>query len=178
VTLPDWSPARLARPQTSQSNSGKSRARTRSAGKTLDQPVTDLLITAWKKYEPFLEYARAKRSPMPVQKELLTHTIELTLTPGVKVLLSGKELREIKFQIRGALEIEAGTLTIQDGKFMSLGSGKGSASVSLTVFGRTVLERQTKKLEFPGEIRFGSGIPIAPTFAQVPVPHGFPEEKA
>ena len=144
----------------------------RALGQALDRPVTDLLAAGWKKYEPFLVYARAKRSSVPVQKELLTHTIDLTLSPGVKVMLNGKEVGEIKFQLKGALELEAGTLTIQDGKFMSLRPGKCWASASLTCAGKRLLERKTSELVLPGEIRFGSGIPIAPGFAQVPVPHG------
>jgi hypothetical protein len=172
VSTPSWLTARSARPRVSRNVTGLPRAPTFSA-RWARRSIVPLPICSSRAgiSTSRFEYARKKRSPVPVQKELLTHTIDLTLSPGVKVLLNGKEVGEIKFQIKGALELEAGTLTIRDGKFTSLRPGKCRASAALTVAGKILLERKTSELVLPGEIRFGNGIPIAPGFSQVPVPH-------
>jgi hypothetical protein len=136
----------------------------RALGKALDRPVTELFASGWNHYQPFLEFRDVKRHPpgVPAQKELYTHTIDAALSPSVKVLLNGKQVGELKFQFVGALKLEAGTLTIQDGKFISLRPGKCWATAALKFAGKPLLERKSKELVLPGELHFGDGIPILP----------------
>jgi hypothetical protein len=140
-------------------------------GQALDRPLTDILASGWQRYEPFLKYADTKRYPpdVAIQHELLTHTIDANLTPRVNVLLDGQKVGSIKFQLGITLELEAGTLSIQGGRFMSIRPGTCWATAHLNVEDHPLLQRKTSKLELPGEITFGAGIPILPIGAHTPV---------
>jgi hypothetical protein len=141
-------------------------------GQVLDRPLGELLSAGWNRYQPFLKYCDATRYPPghPVTERLVAHTVDATLTPRLKVLLNDAQVGEIEFKLQTAIELDGGVLTIDGGRFMSVCPGRCQASALLTCAGRTLIERKTREVQLPLEIRFGDGIPIVPTGLSMPVP--------
>ena len=132
-------------------------------GKALDRPLTEILAGAWSRYQPFLKYCVKPVSDQPATEHLLTHKIDASLTPVLKVLLNKGEVGKIQFKLVIALELEGGALTIKGGRFMSVRPGQCRAAASLSCAGKPLIERKTSPLKLPGELSFGAGIPIIPT---------------
>ena len=128
----------------------------------LSTPMTSILADGWNKYRPFLKYRDSKRYPpdVPVQEKLLEHTINAKLTPRVKIMLNQKQVGEVRFTAELSITLEGGTLTIQNGRFMKLRPGNCRVAGTLKCGNAVISKRESRKLELPGEISFGEGIPI------------------
>jgi hypothetical protein len=137
----------------------------RTLQNALTRPIDDILADAWKRYEPFRKYCDKQRYPAGSvsQERLLEHTVEIAARPSVAVLLADIKVADLEFDVSVALRIDGGTLTIQDAKIMSMRPGDCSVSGKIELEGITLVERKSSKLEVPGEIRFGNGIPIKRT---------------
>jgi len=133
-----------------------------------DKPLDGVIVSAWQGYEPFLKYCDRERYPADVlsQEELLQHTIPIRCTPAVDLMLEGRKVYELMFDVGADVEVTGATLSIKDGRFLGVRPGDCSASFSIKFKSKTLLERKSTKLQLPGEIRFGDGVPIDP---RVPV---------
>jgi hypothetical protein len=129
----------------------------------LDQPVHEILGDVWSWYKPFLEYCNPDRYPpeKSVQKDLLQHTIKAQLYPTVDVQIQGLSKKlVIRFEVDMHLNLKAGTLTIQNGKLMSLGLARIDVEATLKCMGNELLKRKSRTLQLPGDLSFGAGMPI------------------
>jgi hypothetical protein len=132
---------------------------------TLDIPVESLLVAGWSRYQPLLKYCDPKRYPPEVVSTvpLATHTIPARMSPYVSLMVDGRKMADIHFEVSVDLTLEGAVLTIQAGRFMALRTGRCHMKAALRCEGALLCEHKTKDYPFPGSISFGEGIPIAPS---------------
>lgn len=128
----------------------------------LNLNVVDVLLSAWKKFMQIEEYADPKKHP-PEEKNfvpLAAHTIESAHHPSVRILLSGKEVGSVEFDLEFSLDLEAFVLVVQNGKVMAIQTGSGKGRGSLSLAGVELWKRELAPVHFPGSIALGTGFPL------------------
>ncbi len=131
----------------------------------LNTPLGEILGGVWSKYADFLEYADPKRHPAGERSvvPLVKHTISYEKTPHVDVLAGGKKLGSIDFTVNLALTLHGANVAVQDGRFVALHTGQYEFEATLKCESQEILKRTSKDYKLPGEILFGSGVPIVPS---------------
>ena len=128
----------------------------------LDIDVAEILIGVWNKSKELQKY----RDPVKYPPEevslvsLLKHEIESTHQPYVDVLLNGRSIAKVHFEIKVELTLEGVELQIQGGRIMAIKTGDCSANGAIKCEGASLLEKKTKTMALPGVINLGEGIVI------------------
>jgi hypothetical protein len=133
----------------------------------IDVPI--ILSDAWSKHEEFTKYCDATPGDMFLVP-LAEHTVISTHNPSLKILISGKEVNEFKFNVELRLTLKGVELEIQDGRIMkaTLGFCEGEGEVKyLGPPELPILQKEPQSIEFPASIGFGEGIPIGKSAEQV-----------
>ena len=117
---------------------------------------------AWKDFRELADAADPKRhtADETLHVALLDHTFETSFKPHVDVEINGKKAARIDFEIAAGIELEGIELEIRDGVIRAVRLGSVAATVSLKCQGLTLLERNSRKLDLPGEIRLSRGVPL------------------
>jgi hypothetical protein len=143
----------------------------RAIGQTLDgalnAPIADLLVRTWNKYHSLLKYRNKAAYPADdvIEVTLADHSFKSTHEPRVKVLFNGKEITEVPFVIELVLTIDGARVKIQDGKILSVATGKCHSEATLTCGGAVLIKKTSKDFELPGDVTFKPAIAILETAA-------------
>jgi hypothetical protein len=140
-----------------------SRAISRALEQALQVDLTAVLVGGWNTYRSLLEYAdRSKHSPEEIAELALgRHSIASSHEPRVTLLVGGKKVAEVPFEVELELEIESAIFTIQDARIREVALGRCAGKGSLKCSGAVLLERKSGEVMLPGRIVLGEGIPIA-----------------
>ena len=135
-------------------------------GQTLDgallTPIANVLVGTWNKYHSLLKYRNKADYPADelVEVTLADHSFNSTHEPRVKVLFNGKEIGEVPFGIELALTINGARARIQDGKILSVATGKCHSEATLKCAGAVLIKKTSKDFTLPGNVPFTPAIPI------------------
>jgi hypothetical protein len=130
----------------------------------LDIRISEVLVKAWneagilKKYLDPDEYKPEEE----VLVELVQHKIQSEHHPRLDILVNEQKEFEIVIDVKLELSVDGMVLKIQDAKIKELKTGWCEAKCGVAYKELILFERDTGKLELPGSIVFGKGIPIAP----------------
>ncbi|HEY4304706.1 MAG TPA: hypothetical protein VGM82_09575 [Gemmatimonadaceae bacterium] len=129
-----------------------------------DLSIPQLLASGWSRYAALSKYANAKE--YPPDKTYVEPFFEQTLTsthqPFVELRLGGVPTGKVEFEIEVKITFEEVSLSIRGGRITSAKPGRATASGALKCEHQQVLERKLGELTLPGELRFNTGIEIAP----------------
>ncbi len=101
-----------------------------------------------------------KATGKPVVLKLGAHSIERDMQPAVKVDLGSEKSFVLDIGLSLAGNFKGVELTISDSKLVSVGSGICSLSLQIKVAGRTVVSKDLKALDLPGEYRFAQPLAL------------------
>ena len=127
-----------------------------------DLNVLDVLGEAWKKFSEVEEYADPQKHG-PSEKNLVPlaeHTVKSQHHPELKILLHGQEIGSIKFDLAFSLVLDGFVLGIQNARIMEIHSGDAKGEGSLSLAGVSLWKHEWAPVRFPGQIAFGTGIPL------------------
>jgi hypothetical protein len=134
----------------------------------LRTPLSSILADAWRTYAPFLEYCDPAKHPPgdTAEVELESHTVRSSLRPYVEIVVDGKRVGRIDFQVEAEVRLDAAILLIRNARFMGLRAGRSTFAGTFALE-EVILARTEKRFPLPGSISFGDGIPIRPGVAPV-----------
>ncbi len=139
-------------------------------------PIPDVLVSAWRRYEPFRKYVDPEAYPPDTESEvpLATHTARSTLTPQVDVLVGGAVVATLRFEVEVAMTLEGAAVRIRNGRFMGVRTGDCTVEAEVSFAGETLARVDPRPEELPGGISFGEGFLIDPFREDpyAPVPAG------
>lgn len=128
----------------------------------LDIRLTDILLTAWKRYLSLRKFL--DRTQYPPERiallPLMEHTLNSTHHPWIEFRINDLPAGRLDFAIHLSLVLKGMILVIQDGRIKALQTGECLARGSVSCEGVTVLERTSAPLKMPGTLEFGTGIGI------------------
>ncbi|MBZ5554583.1 MAG: hypothetical protein LAO21_17845 [Acidobacteriia bacterium] len=129
---------------------------------TLDVPLLDILLPAWKKYREVEEFADPGKYP-PADTYLVSlaeHSVKSEHHPCVEVLFKGAKLTQIDFTLTAEFTLEGFVLQIQGGRIKAIRPGTIKGQGSLALETTVVLEKDFGSIELPGMLQLGEGIPL------------------
>jgi hypothetical protein len=129
---------------------------------TLDVPILDILLPAWKKYREIEEFADPAKYPAgdTFLVSLAEHTVKSEHHPYVEVLFKGATVGRIDFTLTVELTIEGFVLQIQGGRIKGIRTGTLKGQGSLALESAVVLEKDFGSIELPGMLPLGEGISL------------------
>lgn len=131
-------------------------------GELLEVPLLDVIMGAWKKWAKVMEYAdTSKHPPGTINVVPLTeHKVKSEHHPYIEVLVKGRPVAKIVFDIELALSVEGLVLKIENATIKAIQAGtlKGSGSISLK--GTTLAKKTFATVPLPGTLHLGTGIPL------------------
>jgi len=136
---------------------------TKQAQALFEVDLIDVLTSAWSKYRELAKYADRDAYP-PGDTHLVPlaeHTLKATYHPFLEILVNGKPLGKVVFDVSLALNLKGFVLGIQDAKIKKVltGSCQGKGAIML---GRAVLvEKTLAPIPLPGSIDLGEGISLS-----------------
>ncbi|MGD2067685.1 MAG: hypothetical protein PVI57_03295 [Gemmatimonadota bacterium] len=131
----------------------------------LGVPIPEVLVSAWRRYEPFRKYVDPRAYPPGVEAEvpLATHTARSLLEPEVEVVVQGRTLARLRFETEVALTLDGAMLRVRDGRFRSVRLGDCTVAGEVKFRGHTLARTEPHRESLPGELSFGDrGVPIDP----------------
>lgn len=139
------------------------------AGGLLDLDLGDILLAGWRKHAELTAAARrtAATSGSREVVELAAHRVRSVHQPYVDVLVDDVRVARVQFELSIEFLVQAVVGIVGDAHLLELRSGHLEVTVTLAAEGRRFLTRQGR-LELPGVIRLGSGVPLLEP-AAVPV---------
>jgi hypothetical protein len=139
---------------------------------TLDISLSSVLARAWNGYAPLREYADTRKYPpdQVITVALAKHKVTSSHRPFVEVRVDGQAVGKVDVAVDVAIAFDQAALVIQNGRFMALRSGSVAAEGSIKWRDAELVKRALGKLDLPGEISFGDGIPIDPLGAALRSP--------
>ncbi len=139
-------------------------------GEVLDVGLDDVMVSAWKKYEGFLEYADPEKHPPEetILVPLAKHQVQSAHKPHVDLKIKDVMIGSIQLDVQVALKLEGIVLKVQGGKIHDLRAGSCQASGSLKCSLKSKigskdllnLKKETGKFQLKGAVQLGDGIPI------------------
>jgi hypothetical protein len=136
----------------------------KKVGDVLNIGISDIIGTAWSKYEILLKYLDKEKYP-PDETFLVTmaeHEITSEHRPFLEILLNDRPIGKIDFEITVSLMIEGIKLEIQDGRIKKLLAGTCKGEGTVKCENQLILNRTTRPVSLPGTVDFKAGIPIMP----------------
>lgn len=126
----------------------------------LDVPIDKILVRAWSTSQAFRKFIAAVRTSgdEPVRLPLREHRIESRHHPVVEVLVSGKRVDTLDFEIKLTMTLRGAVLEARRGKVVALHTGECVAAGTISFEGLQLLERKSAPLRLPGRISFAGGI--------------------
>ncbi len=126
--------------------------------------MLDIMTGAWKKYQVLLKYTDKEKYP-PGESFLVPmaeHTIKSEHHPALEILVNGHKFDTIVLDISLSLALKGVMLKVQDARIMEVAIGSCTGKGTLKFKDLVIMQRETETVSFPGSIKLGDGIPIAP----------------
>jgi hypothetical protein len=130
----------------------------------LDVSIPGIMVGAWNKYKILVKYADSEKYP-PNETFLVPmaeHTVKSEHNPYIEILINGKPVGEINFNITVSLILKGIILKVQGGKVKAINTGTCKGKGTLKCENIVILEKETRSISLPGSIDLGEGIPIVP----------------
>jgi hypothetical protein len=127
----------------------------------LDLDLDNLLIGGWRKHGDLTAAAR-RTTEAPGSREVLelaTHRVTSTHRPYVELLVDGVPMTRVHCELSVEFLVQAVVGVVGDGRLLELRCGYCDVTATLEAEGRQLAARQVR-LELPGVIRLGGGIPL------------------
>jgi hypothetical protein len=127
-----------------------------------DIRLTDILAAAWKDYQALLDCADPSKhtADETISLPMVDHRIETTLKPCLEIVVGERQPIRLTFEIAGELELKGVVAKVQDASIRALRIGSCRAKGSVKCEGVSLIKRETRDLDLPGQIVLGHGIPI------------------
>lgn len=132
-----------------------------AAAGLLDLNPIDVILDGWREHADLTAAARrtlASHSSTELVG-LVAHRITLTQEPYVSLLADGHRVATLQLEVSLVLDVTAVVARISAGRLTALQSGHCDVTATLAMQGIDVAT-QRARLELPGMIEFGSGIPL------------------
>lgn len=136
----------------------------------LNVPVPDLLAGAWGRYVDLLKFRDAERYPPEKVSVvgLAAHTVRSRHRPCVEIEVAGvlptPVMLRLEFEVELSAKIEGAKVAIQGGKIRKVLGGTADMVGTLFCAGEEIVT-QKRKMNIPGEVSLGAGVPIAPAIS-------------
>ncbi len=127
----------------------------------LDLNLIDVIITGWREHADLTAAAR-RTLASPGSTELVglvAHRVTMTQQPYVSLLADGHRIATLELQLSLELDITAVVARVHAGRLTALQSGHCDVTATLAMQGIDV-ETQRARLELPGVIGLGTGVPL------------------
>ncbi len=130
----------------------------------LDIKLADVLVKTWNEAGILKKYLDPENydADTEVSVTLSEHDMTSEHHPYVDVLLDGVKLIRIVLDVRLEFAFDGIELKIKNARIMRIEPGTCKAKGVVSYRGLLLLEEKSDKLELPGSLEFGNGIPIAP----------------
>jgi hypothetical protein len=128
----------------------------------LNVKVISMLTGAWTKYELLKKYADRREYP-PEETVLLPlaeHTVKSEHHPCVEILVNGRPVGKITFDVTVSLKLESFELKLQDGKIKAIDAGTVQGSGEISFYGVTLIKKELEPVTVHASINLGDGIPL------------------
>jgi hypothetical protein len=137
------------------------------AAQLLDEPIANLLMSAWSKYPEVQELCDARKHPadQETMAELCEHRFDWRYEPRVEVVFNEVPI-SIPLGVKLGIAVAGGVLVVQGGRMKELRAGKAAVDVAVGFAGHEVGRRKAN-VTLPRVLHFGEGSP-----AREPVPVG------
>ncbi len=116
-----------------------------------------LLAEGWCTARDIRAYRNADKA---VVLKLGAHSIERDMHPAVTVDLGSEKSFALDIGLSLAGNFKGVELTISESRLVSVGSGTCSLSLQIKVAGRTLVSKDLKTLDLPGEYRFAQPLAL------------------
>jgi hypothetical protein len=129
------------------------------ASELLNTNVSDLLLAGWKEYGMLSELAKQSMSGETVLCPLEDYSFHSEVEPYLDIKVASFAYK-LLFQVSADIDVKGLELKIENGKIVSVCSGSCEGSGEIKWHDKSLLKRDFKKVDLPGRISFGSGIPL------------------
>ncbi len=131
-------------------------------GELLDVPLLDVMMGGWKKLAKVMEYADTSKYPPGGANlvPLAEHKVTSEHHPYIEVLVKGRPVAKIVFDIELALTVEGLVLKIENATVKSIQAGTLTGSGSISLKGTTLTEKTFPIIPLPGALHLGTGVPL------------------
>ena len=121
-----------------------------------------VIASTWSKYRELVKYADRKKYPPDTSNlvPMAKHTLSVDYHPYLEVLLNGKPLGKLVFDVTLSLELEGFVLTIQDGRIMKVHTGSCQGKGKIAFKGSVLVEKSLTKIALPGMFDLGEGMSL------------------
>lgn len=128
----------------------------------LDVDLMQVLCDGWNKYRVLLASAtRSRQHPEETEEVALDeHSFKLTYHPTITVTVDGVGRGEVEFELVLNLTLSALILILKNGELTAVRSGECEGDVTLTLDDAKLVDRPLGKVNLPGLMHLGHGIPI------------------
>jgi hypothetical protein len=136
---------------------------TTAAAGLLDINLADVLVAGWREHKNLTAAARHTLA-VPGSTELVdlaSHRVAATQAPYVSVLVDGRSVATIRFELTLVFDVSALLAEIHAGRLAALRTGRCDITGTLAIQGIDAVTRQAR-LDLPGAIPLGQGIRLLP----------------
>jgi hypothetical protein len=130
----------------------------------LNLNLPDVIVAGWRAHAELVAAAR-RTLASPGSTEfvgLAAHSVTVTQEPYVTLLADGHRIATLRLELSLVLGITAVVARVSAGRLTALESGHCDITATLAMQGIDVETKQTR-LELPGVITLGTGIPLLPS---------------
>lgn len=128
----------------------------------LNVKVMSILTGAWTKYELLKKYADRREYPPEeiVLLPLAEHTVKSDHHPYVEVLVNGRPVGQVTFDVTVSLKLESFELKLQDGKIKAVNAGTVQGVGEISFYGVTLVKKELEPITVHASINLGEGISL------------------
>jgi hypothetical protein len=124
----------------------------------LDIDLISVLAAAWRTHDKLVEAGKRTAAAPGTEEvvELGTHTITSVHKPAVELILDGKSVGEVHFELTFTCDVTGAVGTVRGGALINIGLTRLDLEGALDCEGVEVV-RKRAKLQLPGTVRLGDG---------------------
>lgn len=128
----------------------------------LDLPLIDVFKSAWKSTVELQEYHDLEKHPAgeTTNFQFGKHKIVSKHRPNLEVLMNGKMVGSLTFDVKISLSINATTLVIRDARIWQASGTEFRGEAELSYKGFRLVRKKIGPLTLPGTVDFKDGIAI------------------
>ena len=126
-----------------------------AVGGLLNVPLLDIFVRAWnegKLFEKYLDPDRYDPDEV-ITITLKRHEISSTHRPKIDIVLNGKTIDSLDFELDVTLTLDGVMLQVQGGNIREVRSGRVKGKGTLKCEDLIVFRRETEAMELPGKLK-------------------------
>ncbi|NNE54060.1 MAG: hypothetical protein HKN30_16860 [Sulfitobacter sp.] len=130
--------------------------------KALEVPLADILKSAWSSSLSLQAYLDPEKHP-PEESSWVSfgkHKLSSTHQPKIEVLLNGKRVGTVSFDVTLTLHITSTKLLVRDGRIWEATGTEFRGEFKAAYKGLPFIKRNIGKIKLPGKLTFSSGVRI------------------